>query len=42
MKNNLEAKIKSYKKKIKTNFYSNKILREGSQFIGLRLILKKT
>ena len=35
----LEAKIKSYKKKIKTNFYSNKIPREGSQFIGLPLIL---
>ena len=29
----LEAKIKSYNRKTKTNFHDNKIPKEGSQFI---------
>ena len=29
----LKAKIKSYNGKINTNFYNNKIPREGSQFV---------
>ena len=29
----LKAKIKSYNEKINTNFYNNKIPKEGSQFI---------
>ena len=35
----LKAKIKSYNWKIKTNFYNNKIPKEGSQFICLSIIL---
>ena len=35
----LKAKIKSYNRKIKTNFYNNKIPKEGSQFICLSIIL---
>ena len=35
----LKAKIKSYNVKINTNFYNNKIPREGSQFICLSVIL---
>ena len=35
----LKAKIKSYNGKINTNFHSNKILKEGSQFICLSIIL---
>ena len=35
----LEAKIKSYNRKIKTNFSYNKIPKEGSQFICLSVIL---
>ena len=35
----VKAKIKSYNGKIKTNFYNNKIPREGSQFICLSVIL---
>ena len=30
---NLKAKIKSYNRKINTNFHNNKIPKEGSQFI---------
>ena len=35
----LKAKIKSYNRKIKTNFHNNWILKEGSQFICLSVIL---
>ena len=35
----LKAKIKSYNGKINTNFHNNKITKEGSQFIGLSVIL---
>ena len=35
----LKAKIKSYNWKINTNFYNNKIPKEGSQFICLSIIL---
>ena len=35
----LKAKIKSFNGKINTNFHSNKIPREGSQFICLSVIL---
>ena len=35
----LKAKIKSYNRKINTNFHNNEILREGSQFICLSVIL---
>ena len=35
----LKAKIKSYNGKIKTNFYNNKIPKEGSQFLCLSVIL---
>ena len=35
----LKTKIKSYDGKINTNFYKNKILREGSQWICLSAIL---
>ena len=35
----LKAKIKSYKGKINTIFYNNKIPKEGSQFICLSVIL---
>ena len=35
----LKAKMKSYNGKINTNFHNNKIPREGSQFIGLAVIL---
>ena len=35
----LKAKIKSYNGKINTNFYNNKIPREGPQFIYLSIIL---
>ena len=35
----LEAKIKSYNRKIKTNFSYNKIPKEGFQFICLSVIL---
>ena len=35
----LKAKTKSYNGKINTNFYNNKIPKEGSQFICLSLIL---
>ena len=35
----LKAKMKSYNGKINTNFHNNKIPREGSQFIGLSVIL---
>ena len=35
----LKVKIKSYNGKINTNFYNNKIRREGPQFIGLSVIL---
>ena len=34
-----KAKIKSYNGKINTNFHKNKILKEGSQFICLSVIL---
>ena len=39
IKKYLRIKIKSYKRKINTNFYSNKILKEGSQYICLSIIL---
>ena len=32
----LRTKIKSYKRKINTNFHNNKILKEGSQYKFLR------
>ena len=35
----LKAKIKSYNRKINTNFYNNKIPKEGSQYICLSVIL---
>ena len=35
----LKAKIKSYIGKINKNFHNNKILKEGSQFICLAVIL---
>ena len=35
----LKAKIKSYNRKINTNFHNNKILKESSQFICLSVIL---
>ena len=35
----LKVKGKSYKEKINTNFYDNKIPKEGSQFICLSVIL---
>ena len=35
----LKSKIKSYNRKIKTNFQNNKIPKEGSQCICLLLIL---
>ena len=35
----LKAKIKSYNRKINTNFHTNKILKESSQFICLSVIL---
>ena len=35
----LKTKIKSHNGKINTNFHNNKILKEGSQFICLSVIL---
>ena len=35
----LTTKIKSHDRKINTNFHNNKILKEGSQFICLSVIL---
>ena len=35
----LKAKVKSYNGKINTNFWNNKIPKEGSQFICLSVIL---
>ena len=35
----LKAKIKSYNGKINTNFHSNKVPKEGSQFICFSVIL---
>ena len=35
----LKAKIKSFNGKIKTNFHCNKILKEGSQYISLSVIM---
>ena len=35
----LRTKIKSYNEKIKTNFHNNKTPKEGSQCIGLSVIL---
>ena len=35
----LKAKIQSYNGKISTNFYNNKIPKEGSQYICLSIIL---
>ena len=35
----LKAKIQSYNGKIRTNFYSNKIPKEDSQYICLSIIL---
>ena len=35
----LKVKIKSFNGKINTNFYNNKIPKEGSQFISLSAIL---
>ena len=39
MKKYLKTKIKSYERKIETNFYSDKIPKEGGQFIWLSVIL---
>ena len=35
----LRTKVKSYKRKIKTNFYNNKIPKKGFQYVFLSLIL---
>ena len=35
----LKAKVKSYNGKINSNFHKNKILKEGSQFFCLSVIL---
>ena len=39
IKKYLRTKIKSYKGKINTNFYNNKIPKEGSQYICLSVVL---
>ena len=35
----LKTKIKSYNRKISTNFHNNKVAKEGPQFICLSVIL---
>ena len=37
----LKAKIKSYNRKINTNFHNNNISKEGSQYICLSVILNE-
>ena len=39
MKKNIKTKIKSYERKINTNFHDNKVTKKGSQYIWFSLIL---